>query len=174
MMTTPALWVAFAAMLPLMLIAAWGDLKHLKIPNWIPLTVLGIYIITGLWGLPFDRFLWGLGAGGVALVAFFLVWAAIDSFAPGSLGAGDVKLLAALVPFVDRVDAFSTLFLWTIVILVCTFGFIIAWAFTRKRTGLVSLDQSGKKVARLPSPFGVALAVTAIIHLGQKVQDSLV
>lgn len=173
MLETPALWVAFAAMVPLMVVAAWGDLKHLKIRNWIPLAVLGIYVVTGLWGMPLERFLWGLGAGAVTLVVFFALWSLIDSLAPGSLGAGDVKLLAALVPFVDLADAFDTLVLYTVVILICTIAFIIAWAFSGKRTGLASLDQKGKKVAHLPSPFGVAMAVTAIVHLWFKVQPSL-
>lgn len=172
-METPALWLAFAVMTPLMIFAAWGDLKYLKIPNWIPLTVLGIYVVTGLWGLPMERFLWGLGAGAITLVVFFLLWALVDSFAPGTLGAGDVKLLAVLVPFVDLADALSTLLLFTVTVLVCTIMFIVAWAFTKRRTGFVSLDQKGRKVARLPSPFGIALAATTVIFFGLEISDRL-
>ena len=167
MFTIPALWVASATMIPLMLYTAWSDLKYLKIPNWIPLAVLGIYVVTGIWGLEMERFLWGLGAGVVTLVVFFVIWAIIDSIGPGTLGAGDVKLLASLVPFVGLTEALDVLILLTIVIFVFAMVFLIAWGFSRKRTGLASLDQSGRKVLKLPSPFGVALAFTAIIHFGR-------
>lgn len=173
MFATPALWVAFAAMLPLMLYTAWSDIKSLKIRNWIPLAVLGIYIVTGLWGLPMDRFLWGLGAGAVTLVVFFVIWALVDSFAPGTFGAGDVKLLAVLVPFVDLREAFPTLVLFTVIMVTVSVIFLFFWAITRRKTGLTSIDQTGKKVWKVTSPFGVALALTAIISLGLKTWDSL-
>lgn len=168
MFTVPALWVASATMIPLMLYTAWSDLKYLKIPNWIPLAALAIYVVTGLWGLSLDRFLWGLGAGAVTLVVFFIIWSLIDSIGPGTLGAGDVKLLASLVPFVSLAEALDVLILLTVVIFIFALVFLFSWGFSRKRTGLASLDQHGRKVLKLPSPFGVALAFTAIIHLGRQ------
>lgn len=173
MFTTPALWVAFAAMAPLMAYTCWSDIKYLKLPNWIPLAVLGIYVVTGLWGLPFERFLWGLGAGAVTLVVFFGLWALADSFLPGNLGAGDVKMLAVLVPFIDLREAFPTLVLFTVVLLAFTIVFMVSFVFGSKKTGLRSLDQEQKKAWKVPSPFGVALAVTAVIFLGLKTWDTL-
>lgn len=173
MLTTPALWVAFAAMVPLMAFTAWNDIKHLRIPNWIPLTVLAIYVATGLWGLPMTPFLWGLAAGAIALVIGFFVYTAVDSFMPGSLGAGDVKLLAALVPFVDARDTLDVLLIYTGTIIGFSVLFLVVWGFRKNRTGLKSIDQSGKKVLKVASPFGVALAVTAVIYLWQQVGPTL-
>lgn len=173
MFAAPALWVAFAAMLPVMAYACWSDIKHLKLPNWIPLAVLGIYVVTGLWGLPLERFLWGLCAGAITLVVFFAVWALADSFLPGNMGAGDVKLLAVLVPFVDLREAFPALVLFTVVLIAFLVVFMVVFAFSSKKTGLRSLDREEKKAWKVPSPFGVALAVTAVIFLGLKTWDTL-
>ena len=52
--------------------------------------------------------------------------------------------------------------------------FVIVFAFSRsRRTGYRSLDQEARKTWKVPSPFGVALAVTAILFLGLKTWDSL-
>lgn len=173
MMSTPALWVAFAAMVPLMLFTAWNDIKNLRIPNWIPLAVLAIYVVTGLWGLALEPFLWGLAAGVIALVIGFVIYTLIDTFAGGTLGAGDVKLLAALIPFVDTVHALEALIIYTVTIMGFSILFLIVWGFRKNRTGLKSLDQSGRKVLKVASPFGVALALTAIIYLWYRVEPTL-
>ena len=60
MLTTPALWVAFAAIVPLMALAAWSDLRTLKIPNKLVLLMLAVFLVTGFWGLPTETFLWRL------------------------------------------------------------------------------------------------------------------
>ena len=66
MFDTPALWVAFAAMVPLMVLTAWWDLKFLKIPNNLVIAVLGTFVIVGLWGLPLETFAWRLLYGVIA------------------------------------------------------------------------------------------------------------
>lgn len=173
MLQAPALWVAFAAMTPLMLYTAYSDIRALKIANWIPLATLGIYLVTGFWGMPWERVLWGLAAGTVTLVAFFLLWAIADSFFPGKLGAGDVKLISALIPFIDLYEAFETLILFTIVLMVFLMFFGFAFVFTRGKSGVASLNHKGKKIWQVPSPFGVAMAATIVIYLGAKTWDSL-
>ena len=55
-MDTHALMAATAAMAVLMTLAAWFDLKWLRIPNWCVLAVVAVFIVTGLWGLPLDTF----------------------------------------------------------------------------------------------------------------------
>jgi prepilin peptidase CpaA len=172
MLSTPALWVAFAAMVPLMLYTAWFDLKYLRIPNWIPLSVLAIYIVTGLWGLSLESFLWGLGLGFGTLAAFFGLYVLLDTLGLAAIGGGDMKLFAALIPFVARADAFEALVIYTLVVLVFIMVFLLVWARTRRSTGMASLDQK-RKMLKLASPFGVAMAVTAIVYLGMHVQDSL-
>ncbi len=172
MLDTPALWVAFAAMLPLMLYTGWYDLKHLRIPNWIPLTVLAIYTVTGLWGLEFSAFLTGLGVGALTLLLFFGLYVLLDTLGLAAIGGGDMKLFAALIPFVALKDAFEALVIYTGVVLVFTMVFLLVWARTRRSTGMASLDQK-RKFLKLASPFGIAMAVTAILYLGMHVRASL-
>ena len=173
MLETPALWVAFATMTPLMLFTAWHDIKYLKIPNWVPVSVLVIYCVTGLWGLPLDSFLRGLGAGAVILAVFFGLWWLADTLRFGKLGGGDIKLLSALVPFVFLKDALNVLLIYTVLTLLVATATMVAWGFRKNATGLASVDQSGKKVAQVASPFGVALGLTAIIYLGTHVQATM-
>lgn len=173
MLETPALWVAYAAMVPLMLYTAWFDLKHLRIPNWIPLTVLGIYVVTGLWGLEFNAFLRGLGAGVIVLVALFGLYVLLDYIGLSSIGGGDVKLFSALIPFVALQDAFEALVIYTIAVMVCSMIFLLVWARTRRETGMASLDQDGKKFLKLASPFGMAMAFSALAYLWLHVDASL-
>ena len=172
MLETPALWVAFAAMLPLMLYTAWFDLKHLRIPNWIPLSVLAIYVATGLWGLEFDAFLRGLAAGGIVLVAMFGLYVLLDMMGTAAIGGGDMKLFSALIPFVALQDAFEALVIYTVIVMVCTMIFLLVWVRTRRETGMASLDQK-RKFLKLASPFGVAMATTAVVYLGRHVEASL-
>ena len=171
MLATPALWTAFAVMTPLMLFTAWHDIKYLRIPNWIPVTTVAVYVVTGIWGLPFDVFLWGLGAGVITLLVFFGLYVLAHSVGIGKIGGGDVKLLSALVPFVFLHDAVNALIIYTISVFTVAFGILIIWGFRKKTTGLASLDQRGKKVAQVASPFGVALAFTTIFYLGSHLRQ---
>ena len=80
MFSTPALWAAFAAMVPLMVLTAWWDLKHLKIPNKLVLAVLATFVVAGLWGLPLETFAWRLVYGLVALAFGFGLFALSKTF----------------------------------------------------------------------------------------------
>ena len=111
MISVPALWVAFAAMLPLMVWAARSDLKTLKIPNVTVLAVLGVYLVTGLWGLPTDIFVWRLLHGFGVLVIGFV------AFSVGFIGGGDAKMAAALTPFIVPADLGQFLILYGVVTL---------------------------------------------------------
>ena len=73
----------------LLLIACWTDLSSLRIPNWIPAAIAGLFALFAL-GLPLDDVLWHVLASVVVLVG------AAGLFAWGKLGGGDVKLLAAI------------------------------------------------------------------------------
>ena len=71
MMETQALIAATAVMAVLMGLAAWFDLKELRIPNWCVLAVVALYIVTGLWGMPFYPFLWHFLYGVIVLFVGF-------------------------------------------------------------------------------------------------------
>ena len=173
MLETPALWVACATMAPLMLFTAWYDIKYLKIPNWVVLTVLGIYVITGLWGLSWQGMLWGLGAGAITLFVFFLVYTAMSSAGLIGLGAGDIKLMSVLVPFIDAKDALHVLLVFTITSLVLAVAFLIIWGFRKKRTRYASMNQAERRMLKVVSPYGVAMAGTILYYLGMQVYPTL-
>lgn len=161
MITVPALWVAFAAILPLMVWAAWSDLKTLKIPNTLVLAVLGVYLVTGLWGLPLDIFLWRLVHGiGVLLVGFI-------AFSAGFIGGGDAKMAAALTPFIVPVDLGQFLVLYGVITLILLMVLRLLMQMNRHAdTGWLSIDQMKKPARERVFPMGLIFGVTMVIYLG--------
>ena len=159
MMETNALAVATAAMAVLMAITAWFDLKALRIPNWCVLAVLGLFLVTGLWGLPLDVFAWRLLHAAIVLVLGF----ALYTVAGGHVGGGDIKMIAALTPFIPGVDLGFVL----IVFVVLSFAGLLvhrlvrAWLRERK-TGWAALDQ------RRFFPVGLLLGGTIMVYLGME------
>jgi prepilin peptidase CpaA len=90
---------------PILLVAAFSDLRRLRIPNVLSLLMLAIFAGTSLVLPPPDlagRFI----AAGAVLAAGFL------AFARGLVGAGDVKLLSALLLFIPTAGlaVFANLF----------------------------------------------------------------
>ncbi len=81
------------AIAPLLIYAAYSDLRFLRIPNWVSLVMIAIFafVVPSLSGAEFlSRVLLAAGIFGVGFVLF----------AANVLGAGDVKLLSALALFV--------------------------------------------------------------------------
>ena len=162
MMETVPMLVALAAMLPLMIYVMWSDLRSLRIPNWVVLAVLAVFVVTGLWGLPLDAFLWRLGQG----LVFLLLGFAVFAVGRGSVGGGDMKLIAALVPFIAGAHALFVLVIYAIVTCTGLLAHSLARAFLRhRRTGWRALDQSTYV------PVGVILGLTILIYLGVEVAD---
>ena len=160
MMETMPMLVALAAMLPLMLYVMWSDLKSLRIPNWVVLAVLSVFVATGIWGLPFETFLWRLAHGLIFLAVGFAVFAV----GRGKVGGGDMKLVAALVPFVAGAHALLILVIYTVVTFAGLFVHRLIRAYLRGRqTGWLAFDQ------KIYFPVGVILGVTILIYLGLEV-----
>jgi prepilin peptidase CpaA len=157
---TPALWVALAAMLPLMVVMAWSDLKVLKIPNWLVLSVLVVFLVCGLWGLPLDTFAWRLGQGVVVLIIGFLI------FALGGIGGGDAKMAAALAPFVVPAEVLPFLALYAVTTLVLMAVLRMVQQFARhEETGWLAIDQLHKPARERVFPMGLIFAITVVIYL---------
>ncbi|MEM7056283.1 MAG: prepilin peptidase [Pseudomonadota bacterium] len=176
MFETPALWLVIATMVPLLLYTAWSDLKTLKIPNWIPLLILVIYLITGFWGLSLEVFLWGLGAGVITLVAFILLYSLLDVMGIGGIGAGDLKLLAAVVPFMFARDLLMILIFYFIAVMAVWMTFTILWRRKKGESSFASLNQEGTKYGRRTPPMGVAIAgamIAYLIVMGLRAQGAL-
>jgi prepilin peptidase CpaA len=153
-------------------VAAVSDLRTRRIPNWLTLPAIPVGVTAqamfgdGLWA--------GLAGFGAALAAFFLL------FAVGAMGAGDVKLFAAVGAFVGirhllivfvmiglaggvaavivamRAGALSRVLRNTIAIAGSLLGG--RWGELRQRS---DLNQPGA----LSMPYGAAIATGTLVYL---------
>jgi prepilin peptidase CpaA len=79
----------------LLLVASWTDVTSYRIPNWVPLAVLGFFPpFTFLVGMPVSDALWHIAAFAAVLLG------GITLFAFGKVGGGDAKLFAAVALWV--------------------------------------------------------------------------
>jgi len=98
-MIAPVMIVALAVVL---VTAICTDLRSSRIPNWLTFSAMGFALVGHAWlgGLPGALFsLAGLGTG---LGLFLLIYIS------GSIGAGDVKLMAALGALIGPYGAISS------------------------------------------------------------------
>jgi len=160
MMETQALIAATAVMAVLMGLTGWFDLKALRIPNWCVLAVIALFIVTGLWGLPLDVFAWRVLHGVIVLFVGFGLY----SISGGHVGGGDIKLIAALTPFIAGKDVGFVL----VVFAVLSFAGLMIHRFVRgllrdRKTGWAAMDQ------KRFFPAGLLLGGTIMIYLGWQV-----
>jgi prepilin peptidase CpaA len=154
--------------------AAWNDLKHHRIPNWLTLPS----IIVGLLLCYFDGGIEGLKSSAIGLTVGFTIF--LIPFALGGMGGGDVKLMAAVGALIGW-----PLVVWAILLscIVALFGAIAKaiWKgrFTRLlvNTGFIIKNTlialalrrpvaEIKEVTRIQAavyvPFGAAIAIGTI------------
>jgi len=158
MMETEALLAATAAMAVLMSVMAWYDLKALRIPNWTVLAVLAVFLVAGFWGLPWELVLWRLLHGVIVLFVGFGLY----TISGGNVGGGDVKMIAALTPFVAGLSAVGFVL---ITFALSAFAGLLLHRFARalirgRTTGWAAFDQ------KRFFPAGLLLGVTIMIYLG--------
>jgi prepilin peptidase CpaA len=157
MMETQALIAATAVMAVLMGLAGWFDLKALRIPNWCVLAVVGLFIVTGIWGLPLDIFAWRLLHGVIVLFVGFGLY----SISGGHVGGGDIKLIAALTPFIAGSDLGFVLVTFALLSFAGLMVHRLVRAMLRDRkTGWAALDQ------KRFFPAGLLLGGTIMIYMG--------
>lgn len=84
---------------PLCIYVAWNDLRAMKIPTWSTDALALVFVIVGIFVMPFGDYVWRYAHFGVVLVAAMLLNAV------GAMGAGDSKFLASAAPFVALDDA---------------------------------------------------------------------
>ena len=163
MMSDTALAVAAAGMVPLMLAIAYLDFRHLRIPNWSVLAVLGLFLATGSWGLPLDLFLWRLLYGVIALVAGFALYSVLS----GQIGAGDLKLFAVLVPFLSGANWVDFLILYALLSIAGLLLYFTARKIVAGRTtGYRALDKRGYFPAGIL--LGLSMSGALLIELGER------
>ena len=153
---TPALIAATVTLVPLMLFIMWMDLKYLLIPNWTVLTVLAIFIVTGIWGLDFEIFLYRLLHGFMFLLFAYCVFVLSNQ----NYGGGDLKLITVLVPFFvpQHIGYIMSVMLVLLLVGVPLFYFIRR-RFRGRKTGWESLDNKGF------FPMGILIGLTMCVYL---------
>ncbi len=83
---------------PICLWVAWSDLRVMKIPNKAVIALAVVFVLLGLFVMPWDAFLWRLSHLGIVLLVGIVLNAA------GAMGAGDAKFAAAAAPFIATGD----------------------------------------------------------------------
>ncbi len=139
----PAAWI----------VAALNDIRALRIPNWISITLAAIFPIAGLViGLPLATI------GSSMLLGLIILFLGMGLFALRVLGGGDAKLLAASAPWIGLTT------IWIFVFKVALVGGLVAVALMVFRKSpllpvyaqapwILKLHQSGKQI-----PYGIAIA----------------
>ena len=145
-----------------MLAAAWTDMARFTIPNWIPALMIVLWVA----GAP----LLGLGWAdvGASLVTFAAVLAfGMALWAPGWLGGGDVKLIAAGALWFGWPDALM------FILFSAAAGGVLALVLVVLRRLSPALPVSPDWIGRTalaqgaPAPYAVAIASGALIMLPQ-------
>lgn len=144
----------------LMVAAGIGDLFTYRIPNWLCLTIAGLFFPLALIaGLSLPTIGWHVLAGFCALAIGFAV------FAVGWFGGGDAKLLAAAALWFGWPDSLR------FVVYVVLAGGVLALAVSCWSALQIDSEIRGwtrfKKVFELKPnvPYGVALAAGALFAL---------
>ncbi len=150
------IWAGFAG---LFLVAAAFDSRTYRIPNWISLALVGLFVVAVLVsGERVTAFWPHLALGLAILVVGYLLYQFTG------MGAGDAKLAASAVLW----TGFSGLYAWT---------FYLALSMAALALGLVIVRQVATVIAGAgtkprilqrgaPVPLGVAIAAATILASG--------
>lgn len=100
--------LTYFPLLALVSVASIIDIFRQKIPNWIPICIVAIYILSlPVLGRSFEEVATG------ALFAAFFFAVSFGLWACGAIGGGDQKLMSAIVLWMGFSEAFLTFFLAT-------------------------------------------------------------
>jgi prepilin peptidase CpaA len=144
----PAVAFAFLALLAR---AAWGDIRSYRIPNWLVVAFIALFVAAGAAELiPEDRIVEHLatGAGALALgvLLFFRNW----------IGGGDAKLFAVLALWAGWPETLRLALVTAVV--GGGVALFLLWRFRRVR-GANGVES---RPDRPQVPYGVALAVAGL------------
>jgi prepilin peptidase CpaA len=144
--TTTGLAVALVAATT----AALLDLRARRIPNWLTVTAFGGGLALNAWASGPNGLLWSLGGAGLGLLLL------LPFYAVRGVGAGDVKLLAAM----GAVLGLTTL-LWVALFTALIGGAMsLALVVARRRIGLMAAQVKSLQppATGLKAPYGLAIA----------------
>ncbi|MCR9105779.1 MAG: A24 family peptidase [Gammaproteobacteria bacterium] len=167
MASTLPLSVPVLILFGVLLAAAWMDIRVRRIPNWLtyPAILLGLALALLQGGVPlFLNHLLGFFVAGLPMLLLFV---------SGTLGGGDVKLMAAVGAFIGFPLVFNALIstfmlggLFALLILIWQ-GRIFrmtsyAWRSVAFKVNLLSTPPAALPVYKDSLPFGLAIALGSI------------
>jgi prepilin peptidase CpaA len=126
----------------LVVVAAYGDVKALRIPNLLVATVTALGVLRLIVIGDPSAALYTAGASAAVFVTVFLL------FCLGLFGGGDAKLIAATALLVGYHDLFNFLLLMSVCGALLSLGVLLT-----HRSSAAAAPK-----ARLPVPYGVAIA----------------
>ena len=150
----------FCGAVPIMLAAAFNDLRTMKIPNWISVALLVVFVVVGLSFLPIETLAWRLAAGFGMLVFTFML------NQMGQMGGGDAKLLAACTPYIAFPDIPLVMYIFAASLLVMLAVHQLARIIPPVRQ--MAPDWVSWQDRRM-FPKGIAIAATLIVYLYLKI-----
>lgn len=146
------------AVAALLVLAAASDIRSFEIPNWIPATIVGLYIayviIRNVIYPEFGAVAWLPAVGAAALVLFVFT----VLFARGLIGGGDVKLLTAVSLWVGFSMLINLLF-WTSV----GGGLLALFLLIRHKYLSPPLESGKENIRKAEIPYGIAIAFGGIL-----------
>ena len=151
---TAALWF-LPFVLPICLYVAFTDMKQMRITNQAVLVLTAIFVLLGLFLLPFDTYLWRL----LSLVVVLVVGIVLN--AAGVMGAGDAKFAAAAAPYIAWGDLrlLMVLFMATLLAAAATHRGVKYTPLRRLAPDWQSWQETKK------FPMGLALGTTLGLYL---------
>ena len=154
--------IALLGFVFLMLCAVWYDVRSFTIPNWVP----GVMIAGWVLAAPFLGLGWA-GAGLSLLAGIGVLALGMALWAPGWVGGGDVKLLAAGALWFGWPDALAFL-----LIAVAAGGVLAVIRVVLRQVATllpISSDRLGATALAqgAPVPYAIAIAAGALLVLPQ-------
>jgi prepilin peptidase CpaA len=152
----PNLWFLILTA-PFCFTAAWTDLRFMRIKNHTVYFLLGIFVVFGIFILPFSEFAWRLLNGVIAFVIVLM----LNNL--GKMGAGDAKFISVAVPYITPSTADFSLTLYLI-----SAGFLSGLAVhsIAKRTPAIrNMVPNWRSFKRNKFPGGLTLGGTLFFYL---------
>ena len=146
-------YIGLLAIAPILVYAAYSDLRQLRIPNWTSIVMLAVFAIL-LPTLPMSEIL------DRVLLALIVLSLGFVLFAVNALGAGDVKLLSALVLFVPSGQVALFFLIFSPALLLGIVAICLMRAHPPARmAGWQSI------VTPAAFPMGISIALTGLVFL---------
>lgn len=152
--SVPAL-VFLITTFPICVWVAWSDMCHMKIPNKAVYALFGLFVVLGVFLLPFDVYLWRFVQAFAVLAVGFVL-----NVAARAVGAGDAKFAAAMAPFIDPRDPVLMLMVYASVLLAAFATHRLFRAVPAMRQGF----PEWRSWAHPKFPMGLALAGSLSIY----------